>query len=158
MAILNPRKKFKYRVTILPAPHLEAFAVQEATNPDNEIEEVEHGAGNTYIKTAGMVKVGKGTINRILSANKAAVSGEIWEWARIAQDALSQSGGDPETYKRVVQVDELANDGQTALDTWYWIGAWPSLINGREFSATDSGNTVESFELTVDGLSQNVAL
>jgi len=156
MAITNPRKKFKYRVTILPAPALEPFAVQEITSPDLEIEEIEHGAGNTYIKTAGMIKVGKGTISRILSADK--VSGEIWEWARLAQDALTQSGGDPSVYKRVVQVDELANDGQTALDTWYWIGAWPSMINGREYSATDSANTVESFELTVDAVSQNIPI
>lgn len=158
MALTNPRKKFKFRITILPLPYLEPFAVQEVTNPSHDIEEVEHGAGVTTLKTAGMVKIGKGSISRILSANKTDVSGVIWEWARIAQDHLFGIGGDPKDYKRVVQVDELANDGNTAIDTWYWIGCWPSTINGREFNRTDSNNTVESFELTCDGVSQNLPI
>jgi phage tail-like protein len=158
MAIINPRKKFKYRVTFLTLPQLEAFAVQEITLADSEIEVVEHGFGNTYLKTAGMVKPGTVSLTRILGAAKSSISGEIWEWAKIAQDPLTQSGGDPITYKRVLQVDELANDGQTALDTWYMAGAWPSTINGREFSATDSANTVETFELTVDYISQNIPI
>jgi len=158
MAMINPRKKFNFRVTFLPLPQLEPFSVQEITLPTHEIEVVEHGFGNTVLKTAGLVKPGTVSLSRIISAYHTSVSGEIWEWARLAQDALTQSGGDPETYKRVLQVDELANDGQTALDTWYIGGAWPSSINGREFSATDSANTVESVELTVDFISQNYPL
>ena len=158
MAILNPRKKFKFRVTFLTLPQLEPFAVQEITLGDNEIEPVEHGFGNTVLKTAGMVKPGNVTLQRIMAASTSSVSGEFWEWARLAQDPLTQAGGDPATYKRVLQVDELANDGQTALDTWYIAGAWPATINGREFSATDSANTIESVELAVDFVSQNIPI
>lgn len=158
MAIINPRKKFKFRVTFLTLPKLVPFAVQDITLGDNEIEPVEHGFGNTVLKTAGIVKPGNITLSRIMGASVGTVSGEFWEWARIAQDAATQSGGDPETYKRVLQVDELANDGQTALDTWYAAGCWPTKINGREYSRTDSANTVETIELCVDYLSQNIPL
>jgi len=77
---------------------------------------------------------------------------------KISPGPLNPSWRDPATYKRVLQVDELANDGQTALDTWYISGAWPATINGREFSATDSANTIESVELAVDFVSQNIPI
>ncbi len=156
MALVNPRKQFKFRVTFMTLPQLVPFAVQELTLGDNEIEPVEHGFGNTVLKTAGIVKPGSITLNRIMGAAAPTASGEFWEWARIAQDAATLSGGDPDTYKRVLQVDELANDGQTALDTWYAYGCWPTKINGRSFNRTDSANTVESIELAVDYLSQNI--
>jgi len=158
MAIINPRKKFKFRVSFMTLPQLAEFAVQEITLSDHEIEAVEHGFGTTILKTAGQVKPGTVTLNRIISANKGAISGEFFEWQRLAQDAISQSGGDPEVYKRILVIDEMANDGQTALDTWYIAGAWPTRINGREFSRTESANTVESVELSVDYISLNAPI
>lgn len=156
--ITNPRKQFKFRVTIFGIPTLPAFGVQEVDLPDRELEQDEHGAGVTNIKTAGKVNIGNATFNRVMSAAVGAVSGEIWEWSRLCQDEILQTGGDPELYKKIVQIDELANDNQTALDTWYLVGCWPKLINGRQFRAAESGNTVESFELSVDGMTQNLPI
>lgn len=149
-AILNPRKKFKYRVIIPTEPNLETFGCQEVTLPDNEVESVEHGFGNTVIKTGGLAKVGTLTLNRIMSANYGSVSGTIFrEWQKRVQDAQAQIGGDPLVYKGVVIIEELTGDN-FVLNTHTFTGCWPTRINGREFSRTDSANTVESVEFAVD--------
>jgi len=151
---LNPRKKFKFAITFPSSPEIPTFHVQSVTLPDLTIEQDEHGEGNTISKTAGMAKVGNCTVERILPAGGGGgVSAAIWEWANSAQNNLDGTGSDPSVYKRIVLVEELDHDGVLALNSWFLLGAWPTTINGREFNRTESGNRVESFELSVDRVS-----
>ena len=159
MAIINPRKLFKFRVTIIGVA-IESMYVQDVKLPDNDITADKHGEGNTSIKTAGLVEVTNATFERVLPTSNTAnaaesLSGQIWEWANMCQDSMTGAGADPDLYKRVVMVEELANDGVTAIDVWYLHGGWPTKINGRAFKRGESGNRVESFELAVDRVGLN---
>ena len=154
--IRNPRKKFNFRITVLTSPILPTFAAQQVTTPDIEVEAVEHGFGNTVLKTAGLVKVGTLKIDRIISMS-AADGQSFYRWQNIAQNAQTQTGGAPEDYKQVVKIEEYVQYGTgndlTVIDTYYAIGAWPQKVNGREYDRTASENVVESVELAVDYLS-----
>jgi len=160
--ILNPRKKFHFEVVfpLVTEADLPKFSVQMITIGDNEVEVVEHGYGNTVLKTAGLVKPANVTLDRIMPAGvdlvSAAYGNYFWEWQKLAQNALVGSGGNPTDYKKVMEIRELANDGTSILNTWFLVGAWPSMINGREFDRTASENTVESVELAVDFISLDI--
>ncbi len=155
--IKNPRKQFNFRITVLDNPILEPFAAQVVNLPDNEIDPVEHGFGNTVIKTAGLVKTGNLMLERIMSATVGTVNGTaIFAWQKLAQDGAAQTGGDPESYKKYIYIEELANSSWNGLNdpvvinSWTCIGCWPMRINGREYSRTSSDNLVESVEFSVD--------
>jgi len=158
MAILNPRKKFNFRVTILAKPDIAAFSVQQITLGESAIEVVEHGFGNTVIKTAGMIKPGNITMDQIMSADSPAMSSAMWAWHWLVQNPSTQIGGDPFEYKRTIKVEELGNGlgAPTALNIWYAIGAWPATMNGREFDRMSSDNLVQSIEFSVDYLTQDL--
>lgn len=152
MAVIrNPRKKFNFRITILPNPTLPVFAAQQVTTPDSEVEPVTHGFGNTELKTAGLVKISTLKIDRILSMSPG--DGQsMFEWQATAQNAITQTSGDPLDYKRIIKIEEVAGgEGNlTVVDTMFYIGAWPTKINGKEYDRTVSENTVESIEFAVD--------
>lgn len=154
MAVKNPKKQFNFRVSIPSHPDLPVFSCQEVTLPDFEIEEDEHGQGNMTIKTAGMVKISKATLSRIMPSTPAtsatALSNYFWGWASLAQNILAGGGADEEVYKRTVIVHELANDGVSVINTIVLTGAWVSKINGRGYKRAESGNLVEEVELSTD--------
>lgn len=158
MAILNPRKKFNFRVSILPAPPIPAFSVQQITLGDSTIEQVEHGFGNTVLKTAGQIKPGTIKMDLIEESTSGAIGAALWAWHWSAQNPAMQAGGDPTTYKRILKIEELGTGMGTpvALNVWYAIGAWPAVMNGKEFDRTASDNTVRSIEFAVDYLTQDL--
>jgi len=156
-AIKNPRKAFNFKISFPKSYELSAFGVQECTLPDSEIEEVMHGFGNTEIKTAGIVKTGSLKISRIVPISTLGnETKKIFQWHLSAQDPYSQSGGDPDVYKKVVTVEELDNAGfgpdftPVVIGLYTVIGVWPRLINGREYKRGESANVIESVEFSVD--------
>jgi len=164
MAILNPRKKFNFTVSIIPGPNLEPFSVQQITLSDSVIEQVEHGFGNTILKTAGQIKAGALSMSIIQSSSDGALEAALWAWHWQAQNPALQAGGDPTAvggYKRTIKVEELGsvNSAPAVVNTWFVIGAWPATMNGKEFDRTASDNTVRSIEFAVDYITQeDVAL
>jgi len=130
------------------------FSVQTATMPEETVEPVEHGLGNSRIKTAGQYIAGDATLERIIPATDNAdsrlVNRFFRDWQRLAQNPISGGGKDPLQYKWGVLVEELANDGITVLNSYYLNGAWPTKINGRAYSRTESNNVVESVDLSTD--------
>lgn len=155
--IKNPRKQFNFRITVLDNPILEPFAAQVVNLPDMEVEATEHGFGNTVIKTAGLVKVGTLTIERIMSAALGSITSSAFHaWQKLAQDGAKQTGGDPVDYKKYIYIEELSNaswDGlndPVVLNSWTCVGCWPARINGREYSRTSSDNLMETAEFAVD--------
>ncbi len=156
--MLNPRKAFNFRISFPNQPTLPVFACQTVTIPDETVEQIEHGTGNSRIKTAGQYIAGEATIGMIIPASKAIVSPDLnpnnffRNWQRSAQDPILGGGSDPFFYKRTTLVEELANDGATVLNSYLLVGAWPTKINGREYSRTESNNTVETVELSTDAV------
>jgi hypothetical protein len=157
MAVKNPKKQFNFRISIPKDPSLPIFSCQEVKLPDFEIDEDEHGEGNLTIKTAGMVKISKATLSRIMPSSPAQINASLlskyfFDWAGLAQNILIGGGSDEGAYKRDVLIYELANDGITVLNTSVLTGAWVSKINGRAYKRAESGNLVEEVELSVDYL------
>jgi len=152
--LLNPRKGFNFRISFPGNPGMPVFSVQKVTSPDSNVEAVAHGVGNTQIKTAGQHTAGDAKIERIIPATKGPTSSDVArffrDWQRLAQDPLTGGGSDPLLYKHPVLVEELANDGLTVLNSELWSGTWPTKINGKEYSRTDSENLVETVDLSVD--------
>jgi hypothetical protein len=160
---LTPRKLFQFRVTIFnntgQAP-LEPFAVQSITFPESSIEAVEHGHGNTKIKTGGQVTVGNLTLNRILDAGNSGLSAYFWSWHNQIQDALLNAGGLAIDYKGSILIEELGAGSiiPPVVGAWEFTGVWPMRIGEREYDRTSSDNVIESIEFSVDFMGPPPAL
>lgn len=152
--LLNPRKAFAFRISFPGQPALPVFSVQSVTMPEETVEPVEHGLGNSRIKTAGQYIAGDATLERIMPATDNQASRDVnkffRDWMRLAQDPIVGGGTDPILYKQVVLIEELANDGITVLNSYLLNGAWPTKINGREYKRSESNNVVESVDLSTD--------
>jgi len=158
MAILNPRKKFNFRVSILPMPEIPTFSVQQITLGDSVIEQVEHGFGNTVLKTAGQIKPGTVNLHMIEESHSGVIGAKLWAWHWQVQNPALQAGADPMEYKRILKIEELGTGlgTPTALNVWFAVGAWPATMNGKEFDRVSSDNTVRSIEFSVDYLTQDL--
>jgi phage tail-like protein len=148
MAIINnPRKLFQFTVII---PGINPFTCQQVKTPDIELDTDEHGETNHTIKTAGQVKYGMLSVQKISDA--IGLDNYIWSWIQRIQDP-SRGGGDlPIAYKIPISIEQYSNDGVTVIKRWVYAGCWPKRINGIEFNRAQSGNTVESIEFEVDKL------
>ena len=144
--VSNPHKQFQFSIFLYG---MNPFLAQKVTTPDREIDRSEHGEGNHKIKTAGMVNIGDLVVEKISSASLA--DNLLWGWISIIQNEYSGGGVIPDVYKKAVQVQRLATDGVTVLNTWNYTGVWPFKINGVELDRASSDNTIQTIEFSVDG-------
>lgn len=148
--VANPRKQFQFGLNIL-TPFgiiMNQFLAQKVTIPEVVIDQIKHGEGNHYIKTAGMVNVGELHIEKLSTA--AAPDNAMWDWIQSIQDSISGGGTVPRQYKKTIDVTQYAADGVTPIDVFECRGCWPMKINGVELSRVSSENTIESIEFSVD--------
>lgn len=145
--IANPRKQFNFSIQIAPAP-INPFLAQKIEIPEISLETAEHGDVNYDVKTAGRIKYGNVSIEKIMTTSGA--DNYFFDWLQSCNDPLIGGGLVPSEYKRIITITELAEDGTSALNTWVLTGAWPQKINGMTLDRTSSENTVESIELCVD--------
>lgn len=143
--INNPRKVFNFSIF---APGLNPFLAQKVTTPDIEIDSVEHGDANYDVKTGGRLKVGSLNVEKISSATTS--DSWIFDWMNTIQNAMLGGGALPIIYKRQITVEEYSTDGVTVLNTHDYDGCWPKKRNGVELSRTQSENTLQSIEFSVD--------
>lgn len=141
----NPQKGFTFGVI---APGLNPYSVQEVDLPDVDFDELQHGESNHMIKTAGMIKYGDGTLNKLLPA--VGSDNWIWAWVTSIQDGVSGGGQIPSAYKRNIRVVQYAPDGINIVAAWDWIGAWPKKINGLKLSKTKSENVMQEITFAMD--------
>jgi phage tail-like protein len=143
--IANPHKKFQFSIFLFG---MNPFLCQKVTLADRDIEQVEHGEGNHLIKTAGQVKIGNLTIEKI--SNASLPEKIIWAWITLVQNEFTGGGALPEIYKKAIQVQKLSTNMRTPIGTWNYTGVWPKKINGIELDRVSSDNTIESIEFSVD--------
>lgn len=144
--VKNPRKKFLFSVSF-PKHPINPYLCQKVTLPDIEIDQVTHGDINRDVKTAGRVTVGNLVIEKLLTT--AGSDTWVWDWLNSCQDMILGGGLVPEDYWEVVEVNDLAEDGVTILNTHYYEEVWPTKITGMDFDRTASENTIESIEFSV---------
>ena len=141
----NPRKQFQFNIII---PGLNPFLAQTAKLPDIDFDVTEHGDVGYMVKTAGLARLGKFTVEKIVDSM--GNDQFIWDWARQIFNFMGKSRQIPSAYKRMGLVEQYGNDGLVVVKNWPLIGIWPSKINGTEFSRTSSENTIESIEFECD--------
>lgn len=145
--ISNPRKEFNFSITVIGAP-INPFLCQSVEIPEVSVEQAEHGDANYDVKTAGRVKVGSLTIDKIMTTSGA--DNYFFDWLASCQDMMIGGGLTPTGYKRNIVVNELAEDGTSSINTWVLQGCWPMKINGQKFDRKSSDNSMEKIEVSVD--------
>lgn len=144
--VKNPRKVFLFSVSF-PKHPINPYLCQKVTLPDIEIDQVTHGDINRDVKTAGRVTVGNLVIEKLLTT--AGSDTWVWDWLNSCQDMILGGGLVPEDYWEVVEVNDLAEDGVTILNTHHYEEVWPTKIAGMDFDRTASENTIENIEFSV---------
>lgn len=143
--IANPRKQFQFQITI---PGLNPFLCQIVKAPDTEFDTVEHGDTGWLVKTAGLKKFGKLTIEKICPADDV----DTYFFDLQNQILNTDQGGGllPSDYKMPILVEEYSSDGVTVLERNTYRGCWPDKVNGKDFSRKGSENTIQMIEFNVD--------
>lgn len=144
--ITDPKKSFQFNVL---AAGLNPYAVQRCNLPDLELEVIEHGDIVSDVKTAGKVKIGIITMEKLMPLNGNV--NWIWNWIQGIQNQLLSTGQISGIYKRNLNVVQYAPDMVTITDDWQCQGVWPSKINGLDLTrAGTAENVLEVIEFQVD--------
>lgn len=141
----NPRKQFQFQIII---PGLNPFLAQEVKMPDADFDSVEHGDTGFLVKTAGLKKIGKLTVNKISPADATDRYFRNWQ-SRILNTNIG-GGQLPSQYKVPIMVEEFSSDGITVVNRELYRGCWPQKINGKDFKRMGSDNTIEAIEFEID--------
>lgn len=144
--IKNPRKIFLFQIIFTKHP-INAYLFQKATIPEVSVEEVEHGDVNRSVKTAGRVSVGTLTVSKLETTSGSDTW--LWDWLMSVQDMLLGGGLTPSQYWETVQINELAEDGVSILNSWICEEVWPTRLNGQDLDRMSSDNTIEEIEFSV---------
>jgi phage tail-like protein len=147
----NPRKKFNWSIQITPDP-INPFLFQKVDMSEASITQDEHGDTNHNIKTAGRVEYSNIKAEKLMSSSQG--DNYMWAWFDTCQSSIIGGGAIPLIYKKTIIVTEMAEDGVTVLNTWQAFGVWPCKITPSEYNRGDSGNSIETIELSVDKLSR----
>lgn len=146
MAIISdPKKVFNFNIF---APGLNPYAAQKVTVGEMELDVVEHGETNHLIHTAGLIKFGKITVEKLMPVNQA--DNWIWTWIQFIQNVRTGGGQLASQYKRNFDVVHYSYDNATVTDRWEIRGAFPNKVNGLELNRTTSENSMEVIEFTTD--------
>lgn len=141
----DPKKVFNFGVI---APGLNPYSVQECDLPDMDMDVVEHGESNHLIKTAGLIKFGDLTLNKLRPISKA--DNWVWTWIQGIQNIITGGGQLPIFYKRNLNVVQYSYDDITITDNWSIRGCFVKKINGLKLSRVKSENSMENITLSVD--------
>lgn len=144
--VKNPRKKFLWQLVFIKHP-INPYLFQSVTLPEINVEQVSHGDINRDVKTGGRVTVGN-----LVATKLETTSGSdtwLWDWMGSVQDMVLGGGLVPSQYWEQVQVNELAEDGVSILNSWLLSEVWPTKLNGQELDRMSSDNTMEEIEFSV---------
>jgi len=141
----NPAKEFQFRIVVMG---FDPAYAQKAKLPDIDFDITEHGDAGHIIKTAGLVKLSKFSLDKLMPADK--LDEWIWTWVKTIRNFKTGGGVLPSIYKRDIMVQQFSYDGFTPVRNWLLTGAWPSKVNGISFDKVSSQNTVTSIEFEVD--------
>lgn len=144
--IRNPKKAFQFNIY---AAGLNPYAAQEVNIPEHEFEDVTHGDVGRRINTAGIMVFGAITITKLRPIEVA--DNWVWSWIQSIRNFRTGGGLIPDFYKRDLTIVQLSYDNVTVTDRWEVEGAYPRRINGMDLSRTESANSMETVELSIDG-------
>lgn len=147
--VKNPRKKFLWQIIFVKHP-INPFLFQTVTLPEVTIEQVSHGDINRDVKTGGRISLGN-----LVASKLSTTSGSdtwLWDWMMSVQDLQLGGGLTPSQYWETIQVNELAEDGKSILNSWVCTEVWPTKLNGQELDRVSSDNSIEEIEFSVGSM------
>lgn len=147
--VKNPRKKFLWQIIFVKHP-INPFLFQTVTLPEVTIEQVSHGDINRDVKTGGRISLGN-----LIASKLSTTSGSdtwLWDWMMAVQDLQLGGGLTPSQYWETIQVNELAEDGKSILNSWVCTEVWPTKLNGQELDRVSSDNSIEEIEFSVGSM------
>lgn len=144
--VKNPRKKFLWQVTFIKHP-INSYLFQKVNLPEKSIEQVKHGDVNRDVITAGRISMGNMTMEKMETTSGSDTW--LWDWMSSVQDEVLGGGLTPQEYWETIKVDELAEDGQSVINSWIMNECWPCKLNGQELDRMSSDNTIEQIELSI---------
>ena len=144
--VKNPRKKFLFQITFIKHP-INSYLFQKVNLPEKSIEQVKHGDVNRDVITAGRISMGNMTAEKLETTSGSDTG--LWDWMSSVQDDMLGGGLTPEEYWETIKVDELAEDGQSVINSWIMTEVWPCKLNGQELDRMGSDNTIEQIEFSV---------
>lgn len=140
----NPRKAFNFRLEI---EGIDVASVQEVSGIGQTIGKVTHGAGNSEVYTAGMVKANEVTFKKLRTL--LATDNILMRWMKSVQNPKTGTGSF--NYKKTVILKEYNHAG-IALDTWILYGCFPINFDLGTLSKTADENVISSMVLSVDSI------
>jgi phage tail-like protein len=144
-AVQNPLKKFAYKVIVAG---LETALVQKVKMPDQEVDVVKHGNYNMDVATAGKLKYGDLTLDKLVSAD-GITDLWAWSWLMTVQNPIGLGGVAP-VYKQTVIVQLIGPDGVSIKRQWMVEGAFVKKVEGEDLDAMSSENIIEKVVLSCD--------
>lgn len=147
--VKNPRKKFLWQIVFVKHP-INPFLFQSVTLPEVTIEQVSHGDINRDVKTGGRISIGNLTASKLSTTSGSDTW--LWDWMMSIQDLALGGGLTPSQYWEVMQVNELAEDGKSILNSWLCTEVWPTKLNGQELDRVSSDNSIEEIEFSVGSI------
>lgn len=136
----NPVRTYRFRVEI---DGLDQWAIQQVKFPELEVSVVEHGGGDTNIKTASKKLVGNAVLSYLKNLDG---TNKLFAFNWITACTL----GLPTAYKRNIVVKELGNDGITTVRTEIWVGCFAKKCSRNDGDRLADENVIESLEISVD--------
>ncbi len=143
--IANPRKVFNFRIEIAG---FDQFLAQTVEIPEIELEVTEHGDTNHSIKTAGRIKIGDITMEKLKPT--LLPDNMFWTWLHAAQNILLGGGLLPINYKQIIIIKEMDTTGLIALNRWLCEGVFPKKISQNKLDRMSSDNVLETVVFSVD--------
>ena len=144
--VKNPRKKFLWQIIFVEHP-VNSYLFQNISLPEITIEEVAHGDINRDVKTGGRVTIGTMTAQKLETTSGSDTW--LWDWMMSVQDHQLGGGLTPPEYWSIANVNELAEDGVSVLNSWILTEVWPTRLNGQELDRMSSDNSIEEIEFSV---------
>lgn len=133
-------KKFKFVVEVDGFGSSQWMKSSELSSETAKIETWE-GGSLTADKDPGRVTFSDVTLERGATDDE-----DCWLWYKSVSDAVANSGGVDDNFKRGVDIVQQNRDGKT-LRRWRLTKAWPTKFVAGEWDNTADENTMESITL-----------
>lgn len=142
----NPRQKHQFIVRV---DGFDAAWFESATIPETEVETDEFNPAGSVRSTkfAGRAKIGDCVLKKGMPSDSADLT--AWEWLTKAVNTEAGELGDPEDYKKDIEIVHVDRVGKE-MQRWTLKGAWIKKIDWGENSGGSSEHVVETLTLSVD--------
>ncbi|MDR1021022.1 MAG: phage tail protein [Synergistaceae bacterium] len=142
----NPRQKHQFVVRV---DGFDAAWFEEATIPGVEVETDEFNPAGSVrpTKFAGRAKFDDATLKKGMPSDGADLA--AWTWLTAAVNTEAGELGDPETYKKDIEIAHVDRVG-SPVQTWTLKGAFVKKIDWGDNSGGSSEHVVETLALSVD--------